>query len=57
MKKLRLKALNLAAGEILNREQLKMVAGGGYSSEADCSAHYYYNANGVCVNYLPESES
>lgn len=48
MKKLRLKALSLGAREILSREQLKRVIGGGCQNANDCPLDYFCDLNGVC---------
>jgi len=53
MKKLKLKALELGAMEVLTRSQLKSIMGGdGCTSDADCPpSAYCSNSNGnVCVD-------
>jgi len=53
MKKLKLKALELGAMEVLTRAQLKSIMGGdGCTSDADCPpSAYCSNSNGnVCVD-------
>jgi hypothetical protein len=64
MKKLRLKALDLGAREILTREQLKKITGGSCTSALDCDMGQYCTSHedptnpnnwidGECVNSGP----
>jgi hypothetical protein len=47
MKKLRLKALDLCAREILSREQMRSI-NGGCGTLADCDDDYYCGTDGNC---------
>ncbi len=60
MKKLKLKALELGSSELLQREQLRKIIGGGYEDGRPC----YYNcqmlevyANGTSSSYTVEISS